>query len=116
MSLEKNKIQLEVTLDSDKIPSEIAWFATDGPDAGKNQSAKAFLLSIFDAEHSDTLKMDLWTKDFQVNEMNQLVYFTIKSLADTYNRATGNKELATDLRRFSDYFAEKCGTMTKNTN
>lgn len=107
MIQEKNQIVLEVSLDENKIPSQITWLAQDGPDAGSKQEVKAFLLSLYDGAHRDTLKIDLWTKDFQVHEMNQMIYFTLKSLSETYLNATGNKELATDMRRFSDYFAEK---------
>ena len=107
MNQEKNQIVLEVSLDENKIPSQITWLAQDGPEAGIKQEVKAFLLSLYDGSNRDTLKIDLWTKDFQVHEMNQMIYFTLKSLSETYLNATGNKELATDMRRFSDYFAEK---------
>lgn len=107
MIQEKNQIVLEVSLDENKIPSQITWLAQDGPEAGIKQEVKAFLLSLYDGSNRDTLKIDLWTKDFQVHEMNQMIYFTLKSLSETYLNATGNKELATDMRRFSDYFAEK---------
>lgn len=108
MDQRKNKIVLEVSLDEQDIPSVIHWMAEDGPEAGNSQEARAFLLSLYDATSGDTLKIDLWTKDMQVHEMNRMMYFTLRSLADTYLRATGNKELSTDLRRFTDYFAEKC--------
>lgn len=105
-----NQIVLEVTLGDDKIPSKITWQADDGPQSGEKQEVKAFLLSLYDGSHQDTLKIDLWTKNFQIHEMNQMVYFTLKSLSETYQNATGNKELATDMRRFSEYFAEKSQT------
>jgi len=44
------------------------------------------------------------------------MYFTLKSLADTYLRATQNKEVATDMRRFSDYFAEKTNIKGQTAN
>ncbi len=113
MMIEKNQIILEVILDHDKVPSKIHWRANDGPGAGTLQEVKAFLLSLYDGEHGDTLKIDLWTKDMQVNEMDRMVFFTIKSLADTYLKATNNKEIATDIRRFGDYFAEKTQLKTQ---
>ncbi|HNR08766.1 MAG TPA: gliding motility protein GldC [Saprospiraceae bacterium] len=108
MDQRKNKIVLEISLDEQDIPSSIHWTADEGPEAGNSQEARAFLLSLYDAPSGDTLKIDLWTKDMQVHEMNRMMYFTLRSLADTYLRATANKELSTDLRRFTDYFAEKC--------
>ena len=114
MNSDKSIISLEVTLDENKIPSAIHWLADDGPDSGSKQEVKAFLLSLYDGIAGETLKIDLWTKDMQVHEMNRMVYFTLKSLADTYSRATENKALATDIRRFSDYFAEKAQLEIKN--
>jgi len=108
MKKTNNQIVLDITLDENNIPSAIRWTADDGPDAGVSHEVKAFLLSLCDAGTGDTLKIDLWTKDFQIQEMNSMVFFTLKSLADTYLRATDNKALATDLRRFSEYFADQC--------
>jgi gliding motility-associated protein GldC len=108
MKKTNNQIVLNITLDDHNIPSAIHWTADDGPDAGISHEVKGFLLSLYDAGTGDTLKIDLWTKDFQIHEMNRLVFFTLKSLADTYLRATDNKGLATDLRRFGEYFAEQC--------
>lgn len=107
MNKRNNRIVLDISLDENNIPAKIHWTADDGPDAGVNHEVKAFLLSLCDAGSGDTLKIDLWTKDFQVHEMNRMVYFTLKSLADTYLRATNNKSLATDLRRFGEYFGEQ---------
>ncbi len=111
-----NQIILEVTLDDHKIPSKITWLAEDGPEAGEKQEVKAFLLSLYDGHHGDTLKIDLWTKDMQVHEMNQMVYFTLKSLAETFANATQNKNLATDLRRFSEYFGEQINQQNQSQN
>jgi len=108
MNKSNNQIIINISLDENKIPSVIHWTADDGPDAGVSHEVKAFLLSLCDAGTGDTLKIDLWTKDFQVHEMNRMVFFTLKSLADTYLRATDNKPLATDIRRFGEYFAEQC--------
>lgn len=108
MKKTNNQIVLNITLDENNIPSSIHWTADDGPDAGISHEVKAFLLSLYDAGTGDTLKIDLWTKDFQIHEMNRMVFFTLKSLADTYLRATDNKGLGTDLRRFGEYFAEQC--------
>ncbi|MBK6393048.1 MAG: gliding motility protein GldC [Saprospiraceae bacterium] len=116
MNKESNQIILEVTLDEEKIPSAIHWRADDGPEQGHLQEVKAFLLSLYDGGQGDTLKIDLWTKDMQVHEMDRMMYFTLKSLADTYLRATQNKEVATDMRRFSDYFAEKTNIKGQTAN
>jgi gliding motility-associated protein GldC len=65
------------------------------------------LLSLFDAENKETMKIDLWTLDMQVVEMDHLVFNTLRGLADTYFKATQNQALAVDFQRFVQYFGEK---------
>ena len=107
-----SEIRINVTLDSDKIPSKITWSATDkGSDS--ESEAKAILLSLFDVEQKDTLKIDLWTKDMQVDEMDRFFYNTLRALADTYVRATGNEKLAGAMQQFAAYFGEQAEIIKK---
>ena len=107
-----SEISIKVTLDSEKIPSNITWSASDqGPNS--EAEAKAFLLSIFDKDHKDTLKIDLWTKEMQVVEMDRLFFNTLKGLADSYMRATGNNKLAGAMQQFALYFGEQVEILTK---
>lgn len=108
-----SQIQLKVGLDKDKVPVKIDWQAQDGPNGGKSSAAKAFLLSIFDKDSRDTLKMDLWTKDMQVNEMDRFFFQTLRGLADTYFKATQNRQLAVDMQRFVQYFGEQTEVLPK---
>ncbi len=105
MSAKQSSIEIDITLDQDKMPKKLSWSASDQP--VKNQAAKAMLLSFFDAQSKETLKIDLWTKKMQVVEMDRFMYQTLRSLADTYFRATQNKELAGSMRQFAQYFAEE---------
>jgi gliding motility-associated protein GldC len=103
----KSRINIHIGLNEDRVPVEIKW-NSDDPQAGKGpQKAKGMLLSLFDQTHLDTLKIDLWTTDMQVIEMDRFVYQTLRGLADTYFRATQNKELANEMQRFVQYFGEK---------
>lgn len=104
---QEKSIQINVGLDEEKTPVAIHWQAEDNP-AGKKE-AKAMLVSFFDAENKDTLKIDLWTNEMQVVEMDRFMYQTLRGLADTYFKATQNAELATDMQRFVQYFGEKTG-------
>lgn len=108
------EIRIRVGLDEENVPVHIDWQADDNPSAGAPQECKAFLLSLFDRENKETLKIDLWTKEMQVIEMDRLVFHTLRSLADTYFRATQNKELAEDMQRFVQYFGEKTELIPKN--
>ena len=102
-----SKIHITVGLDADNVPLRIDWLAEDGPLAGKVQACKALLLSLFDEESKDTMKIDLWTKDMQVIEMDRFFYQTFRALADTYFKATQNREMATAMQQFVQFFGEK---------
>ena len=80
------------------------------------EECKAMLLSLFDKDTEETLKIDLWTKDMQVVEMDRFFYHTLRAMADTYFKATQNKDLAVDMQRFVQYFGEKTETIPPSEN
>lgn len=106
-----NKIIIEIELNDNKIPKDINWIGSDG----KEQTAKAMLLSFMDRTTKDTMKLDLWTEDLQVGEMDQLMYYTLRSLADTYINATGNKELAEQMQQFAHHFGLATEILSPNS-
>ncbi len=108
-----SKIELEVGLNEENVPVQIQWQAEDSPDVKNVQECKAFLISIFDRESKETLKIDLWTKDMQVMEMDRFFFQTLRALADTYYKATQNAQLASDMQRFVQYFGEKTEIIPK---
>ena len=81
------------------------WSAQDG--AIKNAETKAILLSVWDPEKKDTLKVDLWTKDMPVDEMKQFFHQTLVSMANSFESATNDEKMSATMRDFCDYFAEK---------
>ncbi|MFZ1702854.1 MAG: gliding motility protein GldC [Saprospiraceae bacterium] len=105
----KSSIEILVSLNQDKFPETIEWKSSDGIKAQEFQEAKAILVSMFDKTTKDTLKIDLWTTEMQVVEMDRFMFQTLRSLGDTYYKSTGNKELAGDLQRFVEYFGQKTG-------
>jgi gliding motility-associated protein GldC len=100
-------IEIKVGLDENNHPKEITWKSDDHPDGEKWQNAKGMLVSFFDSEYLDTFKLDLWTSEMQVAEMDRFIFQTIRGLADTYHKATRNTEMANDMQRFVQYFGEK---------
>ncbi len=112
MAQDTSSIHIQVVLDGAKIPEQISWTADD-LEVGKTQEAKAMLLAFFDSATKDTLKIDLWTKEMQVNEMDRFFYQTLRSLADTYKRATSNTPLAEAMQQFAQYFGEKVELIKK---
>lgn len=106
-------IRLTVGLDEKNMPRQLEWQADDPGGKGQASDCKAFLLSVFDRNTLETLKIDLWTTDMQVNEMDKFMFQTLRALTDTYFKATQNKELANDMQRFVLYFGEKTGILKK---
>ena len=108
-----SNIRLVVGLNKNSIPVKIEW-QSDGSKNNKELSeCKAFLLSLFDKSTKDTLKIDLWTTEMQVQEMDRLVFQTLRALSDTYNKATGNTALSNEMRKFVQYFGEKTEIIPK---
>lgn len=101
------KLEIEIGLNKSKMPADIKWHTSDAPVDYPKQEAKAMLISFFDKTTGDTLKIDLWTVEMQVNEMDRFVFYTLGALADTYLKATNNKEMAEEMQQFTRYFAEK---------
>jgi gliding motility-associated protein GldC len=102
--MNKNEINITVTLDDNKIPEAIEWSAAD---TDGQKSGKAMMLALWDGEAQNTLHIDLWTKKMMVDEMKQFCYQNLVSMADTLERATGEKDAAKAMRNFAKDFGEK---------
>ncbi|MEM6723503.1 MAG: gliding motility protein GldC [Bacteroidota bacterium] len=107
-------ITLKVGLDKDNVPTKLDWTSDDNPEAIQGGECKAFLLSLFDKEHRDTLKIDLWTTEMQVIEMDRFFYQTLRGLCDTYVRATKNNELGNQMRQFVEHFGKATEILPKD--
>ena len=99
----KSTITIDVLLDNDKVPQGIEWQA-GGSTAESGQHAKAMLLGFWDGADKAALRIDLWTKDMMVDEMGDFFYQTLNAMADTYGRATQDKELGGEMKRFASEF------------
>ena len=102
-----NEISIKVGLDENKVPIDILWTADKNDGTAEHQTCKAILLSLFDGGHQETLKIDLWTKDMMVSEMDRFMFQTLRALSETYFKASQNAALANEMQRFVQYFGEK---------
>ena len=107
-----SKITIDVTLNNNNLPEKIVWKSEKD---NTERECKAFLLSLFEKQTLDTLKIDLWTNEMLVMEMDRFFFQTLRALADTYHKATHNTELANDMQRFVQYFGEKIGVIGNDT-
>jgi len=98
-------IRLEVELDEARIPHRMHWSSNDGKESEGSECA-AFLLSIWDPKAAQALRIDLWTKDMQKDEMNTMFFQTFLTMAETFARANGDPKLTDLIRNFGYDFGE----------
>jgi gliding motility-associated protein GldC len=110
MSDKKKEISITVELDENDVPTSIDWNATDKEGEGI-ANCRAMLLSMWDPEKQDTLRLDLWTKEMTIDEMKVFFHQTLITMADTFENATEEKEITEDMRDFTSYFADKMEIM-----
>ena len=105
MAKHTSEIKFTVELDENKIPEKLSWDAKDG--GVDNEATKAIMISVWDPNKKETLKMDLWTKDMPLEEMQHFFHQTLLSMSDTFYRATNDEKMTATMRDFCAYFAEK---------
>ena len=113
--MKKAEIKLTVDLDDNNVPENITWESTDA----KNKEAlpvKSIMLSLWDHNYKNTLRIDLWTKDMPVDEMKRFFYETLQTMGDSFLRATGEKNIVEDLRDYCAHFADKMEISLSNSN
>jgi gliding motility-associated protein GldC len=105
MAKHTSEIRINVALDDNKVPEKLKWSAPDG--GIDNEESKAVLLSVWDHKAKEALRIDLWTKDMPLDEMQVFFHQTLVAMTDTFKRATGDEKMAATMKDFTDYFAEK---------
>ena len=106
MAIKKKTLDsININLDENNIPEEMKWTAQDG--GISDMDTKAILLSFWDSENQESLKMDLWVKDMPVDQMKLFFHQTLVSLSDTFYRATNDEKMTATMKDFCEYFAEK---------
>ena len=102
----QSNININVELDEDKVPQKITWNASAST-AEEVQKAKAMLLAFWDSADKSALRIDLWTKDMMMDEMADFFYQVFFTMGDTFQRATGRKDLAEEIKKFANEFHRK---------
>lgn len=104
-----SRITIDVTTDENHVPVAMKWTAEDG--GIENQNASAMALSMWNPKEFSAMRMDLWTKEMSVEEMRSFVVQTMMTLADTYERATSDKDHASAIRGFTEELAKRIGVL-----
>jgi gliding motility-associated protein GldC len=102
----KSTIQIEVELDENRVPQNIEWKATEST-VPAPQTAKAMMLGFWDGAEKTALRIDLWTQKMMIDEMADFYYQTFMTMADTFERATRQKELTDEMKNFAQNFYKK---------
>ncbi len=100
-----SEIKFEIQLDDNKVPERMSWNASDG--GVTDEEAKAVMMSVWDPKSKETLKIDLWSKDMLLDEMKIFYHQTLMGMADSFERATNDKEVAQGMRMFAEDFAKR---------
>jgi gliding motility-associated protein GldC len=100
------EIKLTIQLDDNNVPEQIVWESTDAQNK-EAVAVKSLMLSVWDPNYQNAMRLDLWTKDMPVDEMKTFFYQTLMTMADTFERATGEKNIVEDLKDYCIHFAEK---------
>lgn len=98
-------ININVSLDENKIPEKIIWSAPDG--GVENQEAKAMLLTFWDGVNKESLSMDLWVKEMPIDEMKLFFHQSLLSMSNSFYKAIQDEKMAATMKDFCEYFAEK---------
>ena len=102
--MKTSNVNFTIELDENHVPEQMSWEATD---AQERSPCKAAMISVWDSQNNDTLRMDLWTKDMLVDHMKQFYHQTLLAMADSIEKSINEKNMADDLRDYCQHFAEK---------
>jgi len=108
--MKKSMISFEIELDDNNLPDKIRWNASDSQDT--ENFTKAIALSLWDPNQNNTLKIDLWTKDMRVDEMDKFMVDTLGGLSQTMLTATGDTFISESI----DALCNKLIEHIKNKN
>ncbi len=103
--MKKAKINIECELDNYRIPKRIIWKATDNNN--KIESCKAMFLYFWDHKDKNAFNINLWTKDMTINEMKIFFYQILITMANTFEKATNEKNITEDLKDYCKHFIDK---------
>jgi len=88
-------IAFEIDLDQNNLPEKIIWKASDSDN--KENTTKAIAISLWDPDQNNTLKIDLWTKEMRIDEMDKFLVDTLGGLAQSMLTATGDSYISKSI-------------------
>ena len=108
--MKKSNINFKVSLNENKFPERIQWSADDSGVEGE-KDCNSVMISIWDSADKSTLRIDLWTDKMMIEEMQHFYYETLRSMADTYLRATNDEATSKELTEFAKKFGKMASVL-----
>ena len=105
--MKKSTISFEVNLDENNLAESIIWKASDNED--KEFNTKAFAISLWDPKKQNTLKIDLWTKEMRIDEMDKFLIDTLGGLSQTMLNATGDSYISKEINNLCNKLVKHIG-------
>ena len=103
--MKKTQITIDIELDENNVPEKMMWNAEDG--GIEKEETKATMISVWDDKKMEALRIDLWTKEMPVDQMKMFLHQILISLSNTYQRATGEEDVAQWMEEMAEEFAQK---------
>ncbi|MEQ9286310.1 MAG: gliding motility protein GldC [Cyclobacteriaceae bacterium] len=103
--MKKSNINIEVTLDENSVPQKIQWQADDHPGEDLMES-RAVSISIWDPAQHDSLSLDLWTKDMNVDDMKRFYINMFGAASNTILNSTGDEFMAQEVKDLCEKLVE----------
>ncbi len=95
--MKRSELHFSIELDDQNIPDKIFWLATDNNPEEKVYETKGIAVSIWDQDNKNTMKLDLWTKEMQVDEMKKFMIETLVGMGETLKTATGDDFMVSEI-------------------
>lgn len=105
----KSQINIDITTNENNVPKSIVWTAEDG--GVEKAEAKAMILSLWDKKEGNAMRIDLWNEEMTVDDMKKFFHQTLLTMADSFEKATGEKNISEDLRDYCYHFGDKMGIL-----
>lgn len=103
----KSTIAIDVETDENKVPQRIVWSASDG--GIEDREARAMLLAMWDDREGIAMRMDLWTKEMTVEEMQHFTCQTLVARSKVSASVISDAGHARALREFTGELARRLG-------
>jgi len=106
----ESKLSISVEMDENHIPESIFW-ESDDIDENIQKKAEAAMLFFWDKGDKNAMSLNLWTKDMSIEEMGKFYFQILMTMADSFEKATNEDQMALALRDFANFFGEKMGVI-----